>query len=122
MQELHPEAPAGCRQAAGELVDVAGGVAFRVVAAVEASLQRRLDRADLLRRDGAPLEPAGLQQRGDEARMLETLAIPVDVEDALAAQVEIDALALRPLQQVRSRLDRQPRRLDRVAAVGSDVG
>src|SRR5206468_5447879 len=108
MQKGDVQPPARRRKTARELMDVSGRVAFRVVAAIKVALQRRLDRTHLLRRDGATIESAGLEQRGDEARMLEPLAVTVDVENSLTAEVEVDPLAFRPFQQMGARRNREP--------------
>ena len=58
VQALHSQAFASGSQAAGELMDVAGGVAFGEVAAIEFARQRRLNGVHFLWRHGAALQPA----------------------------------------------------------------
>ena len=96
----YAQARTGLRQAVGELVDVAGGVALGVVAAVIGALQGGLNGAHFLRRDGAAREATGCQHGGDLARMLKTRLVAVDVQDAFALVVEVNALCLRPGKQV----------------------
>ena len=112
---------AGLRQPTGELVDVAGGVRRREEPAVEVAGQGRLDRADFFRRHGAAVEPAFRQHVVDLRCVVEALAVAVEVQDAARFQVEVDAFALRHVEQVLARLDGEPRGRDGVGAVLGDV-
>ncbi|MNS95579.1 hypothetical protein D3C72_1298460 [compost metagenome] len=118
----HAQAHAGIGQAAGEFVDVARGIAVRVVAAVEVALQGRFDGAHFLRRDGAPLQAAPRQQARHAGRPLEAGLVTVDVQDAGAAVIEINLLCLRPRKQMFARGDRHAGRGDGVALVSRHGG
>src|SRR3984957_21147361 len=104
-------------EASREQVDVAGRIGRGVEAAVEITVDRRLDRLDLGVADRVALEPARLQQRVDVARMLEAGAIAVDVQDAAPLEIERDALPLGHRKERAPRRQRKPDGGDRVAAI-----
>ncbi|MGY4452789.1 hypothetical protein ACVWZR_007449 [Bradyrhizobium sp. i1.3.1] len=113
---------AGFSKSARELVDIAGRIRRRVEAAKIVLAQRRLDGADLLWRYRAAIEPAFLQQRIDLQAGFKTLLVVIDVQDAAAFEIEVDAFALRDLEQMLASFDREPRGLNRVGAVVADIG
>lgn len=122
VEATHAAALRRLGQAVGELVDVAGGVALGVPAAEVAARQRGCDRTDLLGRHGTARQAAGGQQLRHLLRMLEARLVTVDVQDALAPVIKVDAFLGGPGVEVFARGDRQARRLDGVAAVVRDVG
>ena len=122
VQKLHAQARAGLRQAVGELVDVAGGVALGVVATVVLALQRGFNGAHLVRRDRAALQAACGQQGGHCAGVVKARLVAVDVQDAFALVVEVNAFCLGPAKQVLARGNGQARGGDGVVAVAGYGG
>ncbi len=110
----------GGGQAVGELVDITGGVAFGVVAAVVAASQGWLDGAHLLGRHAAPRQAAFGEQARNLSGMIEAGLVAVDVQDALLLQVEVDAFGFGPGEQMLARGNGQPSGLDGVLAVVGD--
>ena len=100
VQAFHAHAFAGGGQATGELVNVAGRVAFGEIAAVELARQRGLNHMHFIGCDGAALQSALCQQLRDFARVLKACTVAVDVQDALLFQVEINAFTLSPGEQM----------------------
>ena len=121
-QQANATAFAGQAHAVGVLVDVAGAVALGVVAAVVLASQRGFDGAHLVGRDGAARQAAFGQQLAHFARVVEAGLVAVDVQDALLLQVEVDALGLRPAEQVLARGNCQLGSGDGVLAVHGDGG
>ncbi|MCY1525917.1 hypothetical protein D9M68_609180 [compost metagenome] len=119
--EAHAPAFAGARQAAREFVDVAGGVRRRVEAAMAGRLQGGLDAARFGGGHRVAFQPAFLQQRVGAARGLETGGVVVDVQDAAALQVEVDAFLFGHRVQMLARFDGQARGVDGVLAVVADL-
>ena len=117
---LHAQSLAGGGKAAGELVDVARGVALGEVAAVEGSGQGRLYGAHLLRCHGAALQTAFGQQPGNLARMFKACSVAVDMQDAFLLQIEVNAFAGCPVKQVLACRNRQPGGLHGVFLVMGD--
>ena len=122
IEEVHAQALAGRSQALGVLVDVTGRIALGVVAAEVVAGQRGLDGFHLGRRHGSARQAACGQELGDLARMLEALAVAVDMQDTLLLEVKVYAFGLGPGKQVRTRGNGQARCLNGVALVLGDAG
>ena len=117
VEDLDAQALASFGQAIGELVDVAGGVAFGEVTTVVIAVQGGLNGLDLFWRHGAAWQAALGQQFGDLASMVEALFVAVKMQNALALVVELDALGLGPCKVVLARFDGQLRGCDGVLTV-----
>ena len=119
-EELHPQAFAGLGQTKGEFVDVAGGVALCEIAAVVLALQCGFDGFHLVGRHGAARQAALGQQLGDFARVVKALFVTVDVQDAFALVVKLNALGFGPSKVVLTRFNGQLGRGDGVVFVLGD--
>ena len=117
VQRVHTQTCASLCQAVGVFVDVACGVTLGEVATVVASLQRGLYGAHFIRRDGAAFQTTRGQQLRHFARMLEARLVAVDMQDALALVVEVNAFFLGPAKQVLARGNGQARGGNGVVAV-----
>jgi len=106
----------------GEFVDVTGAVALGEIAAVVLALQRGFNGAHFVGCHGTALQPACGQQFGDFARVVKPGLVAVNVQDALALEVKVNALGLCPTEQVLPCLNGQAGGGDGVVAVFGNVG
>ena len=109
IQKLHAQARAGLRQAVRVFVDIAGGITLGEIAAVVLALQRGFNRAHLVWRDRAARQATSGQHGGHLAGVVKARLVAVDVQDAFALVVEVNAFLLGPAKQVLTRGNGQAR-------------
>jgi hypothetical protein len=114
VHEAHAMLLARQRETARELVDVAGRIGCREIAAVVAALQRRFDPGDFFRADRMALQPTRYQQGVGFTGRCEARLVVIDVQDATSLQVEIDLLTFCHREQMLARVDGHARGFDRV--------
>jgi hypothetical protein len=122
VHEAHAMLLARQRETARELVDVAGRIGCREIAAVVAALQRRFDPGDFFRADRMALQPTRYQQGVGFAGRCEARLVVIEVQDATSLQVEIDLLTFCHREQMLARVDGHARGFDRVVAIVGDAG
>ncbi len=112
----------GLSQAVGKLMNIAGGVAFGIEAAVVVARQCRFDGAHLVRGDCSALQAAFAEQLGDLCGVVITRFVAVDMQNAFLLEVKADLLVFRPLKQVLSGRNGQSRGLGGVGSVAGYRG